>query len=189
MCLSFNHQGGERSPVSLLQLSSAHSWSSCPLAHQRAARLTCKLHFLQPRLPPRMYRALLFAVLVLVLEPRFTQSSCQDEETHRAVSDEDPSFRLSSRNFPKRYNDIDYDSFVGLMGRRNADADDVPSPRKREMHDIFVGLMGRRSSDADFVVGYRPSRSSTPLWTICTVFSQDESFSCLTLVQKKSKRV
>ncbi|XP_007246822.3 tachykinin-3a [Astyanax mexicanus] len=149
MCLSFNHQGGERSPVSLLQLSSAHSWSSCPLAHQRAARFTCKLHFLQPRLPPRMYRALLFAVLVLVLEPRFTQSSCQDEETHRAVSDEDPSFRLSSRNFPKRYNDIDYDSFVGLMGRRNADADDVPSPRKREMHDIFVGLMGRRSSDAD----------------------------------------
>uniref|UniRef100_A0A8B9H4D3 Tachykinin precursor 3a n=1 Tax=Astyanax mexicanus TaxID=7994 RepID=A0A8B9H4D3_ASTMX len=137
MCLSFNHQGGERSPVSLLQLSSAHSWSSCPLAHQRAARLTCKLHFLQPRLPPRMYRALLFAVLVLVLEPRFTQSSCQDEETHRAVSDEDPSFRLSSRNFPKRYNDIDYDSFVGLMGRRNADADDVPSPRKRKCTPVL----------------------------------------------------
>ncbi|KAL7864951.1 hypothetical protein AOLI_G00163710 [Acnodon oligacanthus] len=97
----------------------------------------------------RMYRALLFATLVLVLEARFGQSSCQDEEPQRPVSDEDPSFRLSTRNFLKRYNDIDYDSFVGLMGRRSADADEMPSQRKREMHDIFVGLMGRRSNGAD----------------------------------------
>uniref|UniRef100_A0A3B1K5H2 Tachykinin precursor 3a n=1 Tax=Astyanax mexicanus TaxID=7994 RepID=A0A3B1K5H2_ASTMX len=105
-----------------------------------------------------MYRALLFAVLVLVLEPRFTQSSCQDEETHRAVSDEDPSFRLSSRNFPKRYNDIDYDSFVGLMGRRNADTQQCPHllPLTGEMHDIFVGLMGRRSNTG------RPWRRDLP---------------------------
>ncbi|XP_036447371.1 tachykinin-3a [Colossoma macropomum] len=96
-----------------------------------------------------MYRALLFATLVLVLEARFGQSSCQDEEPQRSVSDDDPSFRLSTRNFLKRYNDIDYDSFVGLMGRRSADADEMLSQRKREMHDIFVGLMGRRSNDAD----------------------------------------
>lgn len=33
---------------------------------------------------------------------------------------ESPSFRMSTHNLLKRYNDIDYDSFVGLMGRRNA---------------------------------------------------------------------
>ncbi|KAG8002689.1 hypothetical protein GBF38_015212 [Nibea albiflora] len=43
------------------------------------------------------------------------------------------------RNILKRYSDLDYDSFVGLMGRRNAG----------EMHDIFVGLMGRRNSEPD----------------------------------------
>ncbi|KAJ0064175.1 hypothetical protein NL108_001491, partial [Boleophthalmus pectinirostris] len=43
------------------------------------------------------------------------------------------------RNILKRYSDLDYDSFVGLMGRRSAG--------KGEMHDIFVGLMGRRNSE------------------------------------------
>ncbi|XP_066528853.1 tachykinin-3a [Hoplias malabaricus] len=107
-----------------------------------------------------MYRAfLLFALLLLVLEARVSHSSCEDGEAHRAQSEEDPSFRLSTRNFLKRYNDIDYDSFVGLMGRRSADADDIPPQRKREMHDIFVGLMGRRSNDAD---SGRPWRREQP---------------------------
>uniref|UniRef100_A0A4W4GQB1 Uncharacterized protein n=1 Tax=Electrophorus electricus TaxID=8005 RepID=A0A4W4GQB1_ELEEL len=85
-----------------------------------------------------MYRGLLCVILILVLEPRLSQSSCEDRGAQRSAPDVNPSLRLSVRNLLKRYNDIDYDSFVGLMGRRSA-----------EMHDIFVGLMGRRSSDAD----------------------------------------
>ncbi|ROL46943.1 hypothetical protein DPX16_20595 [Anabarilius grahami] len=85
-----------------------------------------------------MYRGLVLLFLVLVLETRWSESSCQQsQESQRSDSSETPSFRLSAHNLLKRYNDIDYDSFVGLMGRRNAG----------EMHDIFVGLMGRRSAD------------------------------------------
>ncbi|KAK2885507.1 hypothetical protein Q8A67_016344 [Cirrhinus molitorella] len=97
-----------------------------------------------------MYRGLVLLFLVLVLETRWSESSCQQSaESQKSVSDESPSFRLSAHNLLKRYNDIDYDSFVGLMGRRNADTDDIPPQRKREMHDIFVGLMGRRSADPE----------------------------------------
>ncbi|KAJ3586030.1 hypothetical protein NHX12_012432 [Muraenolepis orangiensis] len=46
----------------------------------------------------------------------------------------------SQRNIERRYSDLDYDSFVGLMGRRSTEG---------EMHDIFVGLMGRRNSETD----------------------------------------
>ncbi|XDV46132.1 hypothetical protein PO909_014081 [Leuciscus waleckii] len=94
-----------------------------------------------------MYRGLVLLFLVLVLETRWSESSCQQSESQRSDSNESPSFRLSAHNLLKRYNDIDYDSFVGLMGRRNADTDDLPPQRKREMHDIFVGLMGRRGAD------------------------------------------
>ncbi|XP_076874636.1 tachykinin-3a isoform X1 [Brachyhypopomus gauderio] len=95
-----------------------------------------------------MLRGLLFVIWILVLEPGLSESNCQDRESQKLASDENPSFRLSVRNLLKRYNDIDYDSFVGLMGRRSTDAGDVQPQRKREMHDIFVGLMGRRNSDA-----------------------------------------
>ncbi|ROL50650.1 hypothetical protein DPX16_14894 [Anabarilius grahami] len=40
-----------------------------------------------------------------------------------------------SERYDKRNNDIDYDSFIGLMGRRSA----------ANMNDIFVGLLGRRN--------------------------------------------
>ncbi|XP_016377884.1 tachykinin-3-like [Sinocyclocheilus rhinocerous] len=96
-----------------------------------------------------MYRGLVLLFLVLVLETRWSESRCQQSESHRSVSGESPSFRLSAHNLQKRYNDIDYDSFVGLMGRRNVDTDDIPPQRKREMQDIFVGLMGRRSTDPE----------------------------------------
>ncbi|XP_051962353.1 tachykinin-3-like isoform X1 [Xyrauchen texanus] len=97
-----------------------------------------------------MYRALVILFLVLVLETQWIESGCQQPEFQRSVSNESPRFRVSAHNLLRRYNDIDYDSFVGLMGRRNADTDDgIPPQRKREMHDIFVGLMGRRSSDSD----------------------------------------
>uniref|UniRef100_A0A9J8AR06 Tachykinin precursor 3b n=1 Tax=Cyprinus carpio carpio TaxID=630221 RepID=A0A9J8AR06_CYPCA len=41
-----------------------------------------------------------------------------------------------SERYEKRYDDIDYDSFIGLMGRRSA----------ANMNDIFVGLLGRRNT-------------------------------------------
>uniref|UniRef100_A0A4W4GU29 Uncharacterized protein n=1 Tax=Electrophorus electricus TaxID=8005 RepID=A0A4W4GU29_ELEEL len=105
-----------------------------------------------------MYRGLLCVILILVLEPRLSQSSCEDRGAQRSVN---PSLRLSVRNLLKRYNDIDYDSFVGLMGRRSAGefyADDMQSPRKREMHDIFVGLMGRRNTGRPWRKDYPDTR-------------------------------
>ncbi|KAI5612180.1 tachykinin 3a precursor [Silurus asotus] len=86
-----------------------------------------------------MYRGLLLVFLILVVETRLSESSCSEQETQRATSDESSSVQLAARNLLKRYHDIDYDSFVGLMGRRSAG----------EMHDIFVGLMGRRNSEDD----------------------------------------
>lgn len=96
-----------------------------------------------------MYRGLLLVFLILLVETRLTESSCAEQETQRSTSDvstlhfasvsavdhhifvaswsplvffaqESPSFRLAARNLLKRYHDIDYDSFVGLMGRRSA---------------------------------------------------------------------
>lgn len=90
-----------------------------------------------------MCRGLVLLFLVLVLETRWSESSCQQPESQRSASNvslitlsvfikpnsfknlsfhaqESPSSRLSAHNLLKRYNDIDYDSFVGLMGRRNA---------------------------------------------------------------------
>ncbi|KAA0707183.1 hypothetical protein E1301_Tti002504 [Triplophysa tibetana] len=96
-----------------------------------------------------MCRGLVLLFLVLVLETRRSEPSCQQPESQRPASNEGPSLRVSAHNLLKRYNDIDYDSFVGLMGRRNAG----------EMNDIFVGLMGRRSSDSDAV---RPWRKEYP---------------------------
>ncbi|KAI5095600.1 tachykinin 3a precursor [Silurus meridionalis] len=99
-----------------------------------------------------MYRGLLLVFLILVVETRLSESSCSEQETQRATSDESSSVQLAARNLLKRYHDIDYDSFVGLMGRRSADAAagaGEQTQRKREMHDIFVGLMGRRNSEDD----------------------------------------
>ncbi|TSP79496.1 hypothetical protein Baya_10370 [Bagarius yarrelli] len=108
-----------------------------------------------------MYRMLLLVFLILLVETRLSESSCAEPETQKLSSSESSSFRLAARNLLKRYHDIDYDSFVGLMGRRSADpAADQQSQRKREMHDIFVGLMGRRNSeDAD---AERPWRKDYP---------------------------
>ncbi|XP_028850194.1 tachykinin-3a isoform X2 [Denticeps clupeoides] len=94
-----------------------------------------------------MSRGLLLIVLFLVAEPSLCQSSCRDLDPQTPESEESPRLRNPSPNFLKRFSDIDYDSFVGLMGRRSSDTDDAPRPQKRDMHDIFVGLMGRRSSD------------------------------------------
>ncbi|XP_026188947.1 tachykinin-3a [Mastacembelus armatus] len=96
-----------------------------------------------------MRRSLLLVTLFLIMKPRYSQSRCEELGPRRSTSDQDIGLDSLKRNILKRYSDLDYDSFVGLMGRRNADANAVQPPQKREMHDIFVGLMGRRNSEPD----------------------------------------
>ncbi|XP_075995794.1 tachykinin-3a [Genypterus blacodes] len=93
-----------------------------------------------------MRRGLLLVSLFLVMKLRWSESRCEEPAARSPTSD--TGLALLKRNLLKRYSDLDYDSFVGLMGRRSADADAAPSPNKREMHDIFVGLMGRRDSES-----------------------------------------
>ncbi|KAG7228359.1 hypothetical protein INR49_009223 [Caranx melampygus] len=96
-----------------------------------------------------MRRGLLLMTLLLILKLRYSLCRCEEPGSRRSSSDQSADADTVKRNILKRYSDLDYDSFVGLMGRRNADANTVQSPRKREMHDIFVGLMGRRNSEPD----------------------------------------
>ncbi|XP_034028286.1 tachykinin-3a isoform X2 [Thalassophryne amazonica] len=98
-----------------------------------------------------MRRGLLLMTLFVIMKLRYSQSRCEEPGSRRSLSDLQQTTVLDSlkRNLLKRYSDLDYDSFVGLMGRRDADADVVQSPHKREMNDIFVGLMGKRNSDSD----------------------------------------
>ncbi|XP_075882456.1 tachykinin-3a isoform X1 [Nelusetta ayraudi] len=92
----------------------------------------------------------LLVTLFLLMKLRCGQSRCEEPGTRRSTSDQQTDgLENIKRNILKKYSDLDYDSFVGLMGRRNADTDAVPSPQKREMHDIFVGLMGRRNTESD----------------------------------------
>ncbi|CAL9703018.1 unnamed protein product [Knipowitschia caucasica] len=95
-------------------------------------------------------RSLLLVALFLVLKLRHSQSRCEEPDA-RIASSEQTVDRLENlkRNILKRYSDLDYDSFVGLMGKRNAEPSPVLPPNKREMHDIFVGLMGRRNTEPD----------------------------------------
>ncbi|XP_056442829.1 tachykinin-3a isoform X1 [Gadus chalcogrammus] len=89
--------------------------------------------------------SLVLVTLFLVMKLRSTQSRCEEPGSRRPLSD--PSL-VNRRNIARRSSDLDYDSFVGLMGRRNTEAaNELPSANKREMHDIFVGLMGRRNSE------------------------------------------
>ncbi|KAM9856058.1 tachykinin-3a [Aulostomus maculatus] len=94
-----------------------------------------------------MRRSLLLVTLLLIVKLRYSQSRCEEPGSRRSSSDQN--LENLKGNILKRYSDLDYDSFVGLMGRRDADENAVQPPQKREMHDIFVGLMGRRNSEAD----------------------------------------
>ncbi|XP_040048919.1 tachykinin-3a [Gasterosteus aculeatus] len=95
-----------------------------------------------------MRKGLLLVTLFLIMKLRHSQSRCEEPGSRTAASDTTglDSFKQNSR---KRFSDLDYDSFVGLMGRRGADANALEGREKREMHDIFVGLMGRRNSEPD----------------------------------------
>uniref|UniRef100_A0A4W5JLR2 Tachykinin precursor 3a n=1 Tax=Hucho hucho TaxID=62062 RepID=A0A4W5JLR2_9TELE len=96
-----------------------------------------------------MRSGLLLVALFVAMKLHSSQSSCEEPAAggHRSTdSEEGPGLGNLQRTILKRYNDLDYDSFVGLMGRRSADINGLPpSPHKREMDDVFVGLMGRRN--------------------------------------------
>ncbi|KAM9830294.1 tachykinin-3a [Syngnathus typhle] len=98
-----------------------------------------------------MRRRFLLVFLLLLVKLRCSQSRCEDPESRKLTSlRESLGLNIPKRNPMRRFSDLDYDSFVGLMGRRDADDTNVvQQPQKREMHDIFVGLMGRRNSETD----------------------------------------
>ncbi|XP_068452842.1 tachykinin-3a [Clinocottus analis] len=96
-----------------------------------------------------MRRGLLLVTLFLIMKLRHSQSRCEEPGSRRATSDTTTGLDSLKKSNLKRFSDLDYDSFVGLMGRRDAGVNAVQSPQKREMHDIFVGLMGRRNSEPD----------------------------------------
>ncbi|XP_077576859.1 tachykinin-3a isoform X1 [Stigmatopora nigra] len=96
-----------------------------------------------------MRRGFLLVSLLLLVKLRCSHSRCEEPESAKLTSlQQILGLNNPRENLMKRYSDLDYDSFVGLMGRRDA-ADAVQYPQKREMHDIFVGLMGRRNSEPD----------------------------------------
>ncbi|XP_034001222.1 tachykinin-3a isoform X1 [Trematomus bernacchii] len=94
-----------------------------------------------------MKGGVLLVTLFLIMKLRYSHSRCEEPGTRR--SEKPTVLDNLKRNILKRYSDLDYDSFVGLMGRRDADDSVVPAPQKREMNDIFVGLMGKRNSEPD----------------------------------------
>ncbi|XP_028266543.1 tachykinin-3a [Parambassis ranga] len=105
-----------------------------------------------------MRRGLLLVTLFLLMKLRYSQSRCEEPGSRRSTSDQSIGLDNIKRNILKRYSDLDYDSFVGLMGRRNTEVNAAQTPQKREMNDIFVGLMGRRNSESD----NGPSRRDYP---------------------------
>ncbi|KAJ8017054.1 hypothetical protein DPEC_G00013770 [Dallia pectoralis] len=125
--------------------------------------LTDYYHFNQKSGGSKMRSGLLLVALFLSMKLHLSRSSCEEPAVARfrspADSEESPDLKTLQRTLLKRYNDLDYDSFVGLMGRRSADLNDLPpSPNKREMDDVFVGLMGRRNSELG---NTRPLRKET----------------------------
>ncbi|KAM4613171.1 tachykinin-3b isoform 2-T2 [Polymixia lowei] len=67
-----------------------------------------------------------------------------DEDTYRSLFKNTPEYLPSDFEDMKRFSDIDYDSFVGLMGR-SADRRDTTLSRKnrRQEDDVFIGFLGR----------------------------------------------
>ncbi|KAM9482908.1 tachykinin-3b isoform 2-T2 [Clarias gariepinus] len=60
------------------------------------------------------------------------------------------SFQGSSGRAVRQYNDMDDDSFIGLMGKRSSGLSAEPSLNRDmgDMGDVFVSLFGRRSTDS-----------------------------------------
>ncbi|XP_068576702.1 tachykinin-3b [Cebidichthys violaceus] len=79
-------------------------------------------------------RASLVALVVLVLVP--VRSGCR-EYTYKPLTEAKPECCAREHAELKRFKDIDYDSFVGLMGRRSA------AQPKRHTDHIFADMLGR----------------------------------------------
>ncbi|XP_037132759.1 tachykinin-3a isoform X2 [Syngnathus acus] len=79
-----------------------------------------------------MRRRFLLVFLLLVVKLRCSQSRCEDPESRELTSlRESLGLNIPKRNPMRRFGDLDYDSFVGLMGRRDADdANVVQQPQK-----------------------------------------------------------
>ncbi|XP_064824529.1 uncharacterized protein LOC135541941 isoform X5 [Oncorhynchus masou masou] len=87
-------------------------------------------------------QAILTFLVILISCPM--ESDCE-EDSYNSILQDSPYYLSSDLTHFKRYRDIHDDSFVGLMGRRSAGVNELPSQR-RDMDDVFVGLLGRRSS-------------------------------------------
>ncbi|KAJ4934766.1 hypothetical protein JOQ06_007548 [Pogonophryne albipinna] len=82
-----------------------------------------------------MKGGVLLVTLFLIMKLRYSHSRCEEPGTRR--SEKPTVLDNLKRNILKRYSDLDYDSFVGLMGRR--DADNGPLRREYpERRGIFL---------------------------------------------------
>uniref|UniRef100_A0A3B3QAJ9 Tachykinin precursor 3a n=1 Tax=Paramormyrops kingsleyae TaxID=1676925 RepID=A0A3B3QAJ9_9TELE len=122
-----------------------------------------------------MRSSLLLAVLSIMMSFPSCQSSCEEQEIgepHRSELEKGRGLSNIPRELLKRYSDIDYDSFVGLMGRRSSGEHVLflqAQTTHRDMHDVFVGLMGRRSSQMD---ESRPWRQEYPVRRVGIFFNK-----------------
>uniref|UniRef100_A0A8C4FD10 Tachykinin precursor 3a n=1 Tax=Dicentrarchus labrax TaxID=13489 RepID=A0A8C4FD10_DICLA len=85
-----------------------------------------------------MRRGLLLVTLFLVMKLRYSQSRCEEPGSRRSTSDQTLGLDNLKRNILKRYSDLDYDSFVGLMGRRNAEPGECGKSQKSNIHNSPV---------------------------------------------------
>ncbi|XP_073323798.1 tachykinin-3b [Pagrus major] len=90
--------------------------------------------------------ASLVALVILVLLP--ARSWCK-EDTYTSLAEAKPRCCVSGDAELKRFGDIDYDSFVSLMGRRSAaqpnSHKNSPMSRKRHTDRILAALLGRKT--------------------------------------------
>ncbi|XP_071391364.1 tachykinin-3b [Centroberyx affinis] len=88
--------------------------------------------------------ATLTALVFLLSCP--VRSWCK-EDTYKLLTENKPECLPNDFADLKRFSNIDYDSFVGLMGRRSADRRGTPISRKRDLDDFFTSLLGRKTSE------------------------------------------
>ncbi|XP_076012734.1 tachykinin-3b [Genypterus blacodes] len=92
------------------------------------------------------------AVLAVFLTLFSSPGSGCKEFPYRSPTDDNPGGCGSDAAALKRFGDIDYDSFVSLMGRRSADKpDDLgndPVLRKGDIIHVLSGLLGQKNSQS-----------------------------------------
>ncbi|XP_041097792.1 tachykinin-3b isoform X1 [Polyodon spathula] len=98
-----------------------------------------------------MKSVFVLAIMSFLMMVRSCQSSCEEIQEPMSsdlqIKQDISSVNTLPRAFLKRFYDgMNYDGFVGLMGKRTAGSNELP-PEKRDMHDFFVGLMGRRNTE------------------------------------------